>query len=76
MRRLLQPAEAAQQGQQATPPSTDAHPAAPAAAAAEIIRPIQNGVVQDWDALEALLAYVLYDEVGAGLGLGENFFVL
>jgi hypothetical protein len=56
--RLLPDGERAQT---ATPPSTDGHsPRQPGA----LVHPMQQGVVQDWDAMETLLHYVLYDEVG------------
>lgn len=60
--RLLPDGGQQQQGAAATPPTTDAHVPA-GSGGATLLHPVQQGVVQDWDALETLLHYVLYDEV-------------
>ncbi|GAB4823462.1 hypothetical protein N2152v2_010508 [Parachlorella kessleri] len=69
--RVITPAEVRQlpdgeAGQAATPPEASGNGAAPSrlAAGATVLHPIQQGVVQNWDALETLLHYVLYDELG------------
>lgn len=46
--------------QTATPPSTDAHHSSEEG---ELIHPLQQGVIQSWDALETLLHYALYKQV-------------
>ena len=56
-------------GQAATPPEASGNGAAPSrlAAGATVLHPIQQGVVQNWDGLETLLHYVLYDEASVVL---------